>query len=195
MYNWLHMPMYVQLTSKARWALHYYYWMYNPDMPMLLQHCWTLASELPAATTWVGRWPIFWFKLLSSHLSSSIGLYLSIILNQLLKWSTIRCLGGGATCPWYFFCNVIRTEKKRRKYVYVLDQEKTGVFAAEANTAIQVVSSAHPITNTAGTLPCSWLLPCCPVALCTMHYALLHYCAIHCHHAHKVQPLCRYGNT
>ena len=51
----------------------------------------------------------------------------------------------------------------------------------------------------------------CPVALCTMHYALrnslstmhcctvqftmrhalLHYCAIHCPHAHKVQPLCR----
>ena len=52
------------------------------------------ASKLPAATTWVSRWPIFWFKLLSSHLCGWIGLHLSIIPSQCCKMIHYQWIQG-----------------------------------------------------------------------------------------------------
>lgn len=121
----------------------------------------------------------------------------SIISPLLLHWSIIArlssiCLNQGQFLPLISIvlpkntshCNVIRTEKKNWEI-----SAKSGKtccvcrVGGGGNTAIQVVSSAHPITNSAGTLPYSWLLPRCTLVLTSVCSA---FTAIYCYHAHNV---------
>ena len=72
-----------QLVTPSPMQSYYHHYIQSQEYRRVLTFWRALGplriTKLPAATTWYLRRPIFWFKLLSSHLCWWIGLYLSII--------------------------------------------------------------------------------------------------------------------
>ena len=170
-------------TNCTLCALLYCTWSHRVQGTTLICHYCTAtalqASKLPAATTWVSRWAIFWFKLLSSHLCGWIGLHLSIIPSQCHKMIHYQWIQGA------IFALDLHGPSERKKTTCTDRKENQEIYprsgktccvcrAGEVNTAIQVVSSTHPITNTAGTLPYSCLLPYARQFVAPIHWYYAH---------------------
>ena len=174
------------------WSMYYPCTLYNPDM----HNCTTVpASKLPTATAWVGGWPIFWFKLQYHPTSARPFIHNPRTVAQN---GPLSVDSGAISAPDFLSLgqkhqlHIFDQDRKRKNLKISARSGKTCCVCRggeEGNTAIQVVCSAHPITNTAGTLPYSWLLPvallCCYPPVCIVVFTVFQCC-----HAHKV-PQCR----